>query len=354
MSDAQPGLSRRTRLRIAGLALATALVGGVIGIAGGVLISGAPGACDTRRVAANALPAVVTIAVNGSGGAGSGSGAIISTDGLIVTNDHVIDAAARSGTIDVLLTDGDRERATLVGTDPLTDLAVLRIDRTDLPTLTIAPREPLDVGRPVVALGAPLGLSGTVTSGIVSAANRNVPVPTADGGTTVLIGAIQTDAAINPGNSGGPLVACNGRLIGVNTAISTVPGEDGSGGGGSVGIGFAVPASTTRRIVDEIVATGRTSHPWLGAAMVDVPPRVAAAFGTERGLFVQEVRNGGPAAAAGLQAGDLITSIQGGPATGMALNLLLLTAAPGDEVTVDYRRDGTASSAVITLAEQPG
>lgn len=348
--DLRPG--SLSRLGITGLAIATALGGGAIGVVGGLLLGGSPGSCDTRQVASKALPAVVTIFAEGAGGAGSGSGAIIQEDGLVITNDHVIAPAGAAGAIDVLLTGGDREPAVLVGTDPLTDLAVLRIDRDRLPTLPIAPREPLSIGQPVVALGAPLGLSGTVTSGIVSALNRNIPVPKASGGTTVLASAIQTDAAINPGNSGGPLVTCRGLLVGINTAISTVPSADG-GGGGSIGIGFAVPASTARRIVDELVASGRATHPWIGAATAEVSAEVAAGFGTEPGLFVQEVTADGPAGEAGLQVGDLITDLAGGQATSVALAWLLVTAAVGDEVPVAYLRDGVRLESTITLAEQP-
>jgi putative serine protease PepD len=340
-------------LELIGGALAVALVAGGLGATAAIKLSPSPGSCDTTRVATTALPSVVTVFVTGASGSGSGSGAIIRADGVILTNDHVIAAATESGTIEVLLNNGETVDAHLVGTDPITDLAVLRIDRNKLPTLLLSPREPLSVGQPVVALGAPLGLSGTVTSGIVSALGRNVPVPKASGGTTILAGAIQTDASINPGNSGGPLVTCEGRLVGVNTAISTVPNSSGVAGGGSVGIGFAVPASTAQRIVDELLADGRATHPWIGAQTAEISQDTADRFGTKAGLFVQEVTAGGPAASAGLQSGDVITAIGGQAATSVSLAWLLVSAKVGDQVPVDYFRDGASHQATITLAEQP-
>ena len=340
-------------LELIGLAVVLALAGGGLGALAAIRLSPSPGSCDTTRVATAALPSVVTVFVTGPGGSGSGSGAVIRADGVVLTNDHVIAAAAETGTIEVLLNSGERLSARLVGTDPITDLAVLKLDRNKLPTLLLAPREPLTVGQPVVALGAPLGLSGTVTSGIVSALGRNVPAPKAGGGTTILAGSIQTDAAINPGNSGGPLVTCDGRLVGVNTAISTVPNAEGIGGGGSVGIGFAVPASTAQRIVEELLASGRATHPWIGAQTVEISQDTADRFGTSAGLFVQEVTAGGPAAAAGLQEGDVITTIAGSPASGVALGWLLVSAQVGDEVLVGYARGSASGTTTLTLAEQP-
>jgi len=340
-------------LELLGISLALALIGGALGVTAALKLSPEPGACDSVRVADSVLPSVVTIFVTGASGGGSGSGAIIRADGLILTNDHVIAAGVESGNIEVLLNGGEQVPADLIGTDPITDLALLKIDKNKLPTLLLAPREPLSVGQPVVALGAPLGLSGTVTSGIVSALNRNVPVPKASGGTTVLTGAIQTDAAINPGNSGGPLVTCEGRLVGVNTAISTVPNASGVAGGGSVGIGFAVPASTAQRIVDELLATGRATHPWIGAVTAEITQDMADRFGTPSGLFVQDVSEGGPADAAGLEAGDIITRLSGNPATSLGLGWLLVSAKVGDDIPIEFARDGVLQNATLTLAEQP-
>ncbi len=334
-------------------ALVLALAGGAIGAYTTMKLSPTAGSCDAARLSASVLPSVVTIFVTGPGGSGSGSGAVIRADGVVLTNDHVIAAGATSGTIEVLLNSGERVPADLVGTDEITDLAVLKIDRNKLPTLLLAPRERLQVGQPVVALGAPLGLSGTVTAGIVSALNRNVPAPKASGGTTVLMGAIQTDASINPGNSGGPLVTCEGRLIGVNTAISTVPNAQGVSGGGSVGIGFAVPATTAQRVVDELLSTGRTTHPWIGASTTEMSQDLADRFGSRAGLLVESVTAGGPAAAAGLQQGDVITSLAGSPATGAALGWLLATAKVGDVVPFESYRAAAVRTGQLTLAEQP-
>jgi putative serine protease PepD len=191
-------------------------------------------------------------------------------------------------------------RPLLVGSDPKTDLAVLKVEAPGLPTIRLGDATGLRVGQPVVALGAPLGLSGTVTSGIVSALNREVTAPTGQGGVTVLIGAIQTDASINPGNSGGPLVGCAGRLIGINTAISTVPNAEGQAGGGSVGIGFAVPSQIVTDITDQLLASGRATHPWVGMSTAEISAAAASYLGSPTGLFVQAVATSGPAGAAGL------------------------------------------------------
>lgn len=337
-----------------GIGVALTLIGSSLGAVLALSLSQRPGGCDTERVAAQALPAVVTVIAKGSTTSGSGSGAIISSDGVILTNDHVIVGGTGAGaSLAVLLNDGQQLPAKLVGTDPLTDLAVLKIDRTGLPTLPLAPTEPLQVGRPVVAIGAPLGLSGTVTSGIISALNRNVPAPKASGGTTVLLDSLQTDAAINPGNSGGPLVTCSGKLIGVNTAISTVPDSQGVAGGGSVGIGFAVPASTAQRISEQILASGRADHPWLGMSVAEISADIADRFGAKAGLYVQSVDSDGPAAQAGVRPGDVITAIGAKPASSTTLSLLLLTARVGEQVAVSLTADGQTRETQITFAEQP-
>jgi len=343
-----------TRRDVAGLVaigVAAGLLGG--GIAGfAVSRSGttAGGTCNAVRVADAALPAVVTVLAEGPTGSGSGSGAIISRDGEIVTNDHVISGAAPGG-IRVLLNSGELKEATLVGTDPRTDLAVLRIEATGLPTLAIGDDSALRVGEQVVALGAPLGLTGTVTSGIVSALDRDVLAPVAGGGSTVLAGSIQTDASINPGNSGGPLVDCAGRLVGLNTVISTVPNDQGVAGGGSVGLGFAVPARIVGRISDELLANGRATHASLGLALAEVPPAVAAAFGVEAGMYVQAVAPAGPSARAGVRPGDLIVTIAGTPANSFTVGRLLATAQVGDSVELALARPGQRLTVTVVLEE---
>ena len=333
-------------------AVIAALAGGGIGVGGAYLLRPSSG-CDATAVATNVLPSVVTVFATGENAAGSGSGVIISEDGLVLTNDHVIAPGATDGDIEVLLDSGQQVPASLVGRDPLTDLAVLDIDASHLRALPLASQVNLAIGQPVVALGAPLGLSGTVTAGIISSLNRSISVPKADGGTTVIMGAIQTDAAVNPGNSGGPLVTCRGQLIGINTAISTVPNSAGVAGGGSVGIGFAVPATTAERIVAQLVANGQATHPWIGAETTEISAKVAAAFGTSPGLFIQSVTAGGPADTAGLQRGDIVTTISGQRATTFVLARLLVTAAIGDQVHLTYLRGGAESDTTITLVEQP-
>ncbi len=336
------------------LGLATGLTGGAIGgLAVSSALASASGTCNAVDVAANALPGVVTVFAQGSGGTGSGSGAITASDGFIITNDHVIATAGASGRLSVLLNTGQSHAATLVGTDPKTDLAVLKIEASGLPTLSIRTDTGLRVGQQVIALGAPLGLSGTVTSGIVSALNRDVLAPVAGGGTTVLAGTVQTDASINPGNSGGPLVDCAGRIVGLNTVISTVPDASGVSGGGSVGLGFAVPASTVERITGELRRTGRATHPTMGLTLAEVPREVATRFGVEGGMYVQAVAAGGPGARVGIAVGDMIVSVGDQPANAFTVGRLLATARVGDTVTVVLVREGRRGEARVVLEEAP-
>ena len=353
MTTPAPPAHRATAGLIAAVLAAGLLSGGLAGWVAGRAAPGGAGTCDVVALADAVLPAVVTIFAEGPTGSGSGSGAIMSADGTIVTNDHVIDTAGTSGRLTVLLNSGVAHRATLVGADPKTDLAVLSIEATGLPTLRIGDDTGLRVGQPVVALGAPLGLSGTVTAGIVSALDRDILAPVGAGGTTVLAGSVQTDASINPGNSGGPLVDCAGRLVGVNTAISTVPDATGVAGGGSVGIGFAVPAGTVRRVTGELAATGRATHPSFGMTVAEVPASVAATFGVDAGVYVQSVVAGGPAATAGVRAGDLIVSVAGAPASSFTLGRLLARAQVGERVELGLVRDGQRVTAAVVLAEAP-
>jgi len=210
------------------------------------------------------------------------------------------------------------------------------------------------VGQPVVALGAPLGLSGTVTSGIISALGRDVPLPAAGGKTARLPGALQTDASINPGNSGGPLVDCGGRMIGVNTAIATVPNSAGQSGGGSVGIGFAIPVDLASVVADQLISNGRFSPPYLGMSTVPIPASAAHQFGVDAGLYVQDVSANGPAAKAGLHTGDVITHINGKKISGPDdLVIATLRMNPGDKVSIDYVRNGKSMTTTLTLEAQP-
>jgi putative serine protease PepD len=343
-----------------GLALVGGLAGGaIVHATQGTARSGgtAPASCAATSVADTVLPSVVTITVqSGSGGGGNGSGEIIRRGGYILTNNHVISPAVGGGHVDIVFTSGQTERATLVGRTPELDLAVLKVaDTHGLPVIATGDAAALRVGQPVVALGAPLGLSGTVTSGIVSALGRDVPVPSDNGTTATLPGAIQTDAPINPGNSGGALVDCGSRLVGINTAIATVPNAAGQAGGGSVGIGFAIPVDLALQVSDQLIASGTFTPPYLGASTEPLPPSVADQSGLPGGLFVQAVDPHGPAAAAGLRTGDVITKVDGQETTAPdSLLLHTLRRAPGDRIRIDYVRDGQKRSTTATLATAPG
>jgi putative serine protease PepD len=342
----------------------TGLVGAVVvgGLAGGLIAaatdssssSSSADVCSATKVANDTLPSVVTISARGSAGAGTGSGEVIRSDGYILTNNHVISIAANGGSVQVLFSDGLSAPATITGRDPATDLAVIKVDQQNLPVIPFASSSNLVVGQPVVVLGAPLGLSGTVTSGIVSALDRTITVPSDEGQTALLVGAIQTDAAINPGNSGGTMSNCSGDLIGVPSAGATVPNESGQSSAGSVGIGFAIPSNLAQMVSNEIIETGGVTHAYVGLSVAPIPPAAAAKAGTSPGLFVVSVDPSGPAQEAGLQAGDVITEINGQPATDVnQLYALTLTERAGATVSVTYERDGHSTETKITLGSQP-
>lgn len=305
--------------------------------------------CDAEKVAEDVLPSIVTIGVRaGDGSGGTGSGEIITADGYILTNNHVIAPAAEGADIVVLYNDGSTHPAKLVGRSPRADIAVVKVEGSGLPVIRQGDSASLKVGQPVVALGAPLGLSSTVTTGVVSALGRTVPVQSDSDRNAVLADAIQTDASINPGNSGGALVDCDGRLVGVNSAIATVPGATGVAGGGSVGIGFAVPQAVAMPIAQQIIDTGKVVYPTFGLSVSPVVPGQGGEG--EPGLYVQSVVPGGPAAQAGLQPGDIITKVDGQQVTSVDdLTAKQLTSKPGDRVTVAYIRDGKTNRTTVTL-----
>jgi putative serine protease PepD len=310
-------------------------------------------ACDARTVARKRLPSVVTIQVQAGSATGSGSGEVIRPEGYILTNNHVISAAANGGTITVLFSNGESQDARIVGRDVATDLAVLKIEpHPGLETMPWGDSSKLAIGQPVVALGAPLGLASTVTTGIVSALGRSVAVPADNGRTALLVSAIQTDAAINPGNSGGALVDCGGLLVGVPTAGAGIPNPQGGASGGSIGIGFAIPSDFAHTISDELIAHGSVTHSSFGLRAV-ATSAIAGAQSRAEGLFVVAVAPGGAAANAGLAEGDVITKLDGAPATSTEqLQALTLTRRPGDVVEVTYDRDGSEHVAKVTLGEQ--
>jgi putative serine protease PepD len=316
----------------------------------------AAAACAVTPVANQVVPSVVTIAATGPDGSGTGSGEVIRSDGYILTNNHVISiAAASGGSVEVQFSDGQTSPATITGRDPQTDLAVLKIQTSrKLKVIALSKSSSLQVGQPVVAIGAPLGLSGTVTSGIVSALNRTVEVPGDNDKLALLVSAVQTDAAINPGNSGGALVNCESQLVGVPTAGAQVPSPSGQSGGGSIGLGFAIPVDLAKSIADEIISTGKVTHAYFGLQTVPIPPAAAAQAGVPDGLFVQAVSAAGPAAQAGLRPNDVVTKVNDQPATSnVQLQELTLTKKPGDTVPITYERNGRSAKATVTLIAQP-
>jgi len=350
-------MSRTRRRWLGGIAAVLALI--CAGVIGGVIArataapagSSAQPSCAVGAVADRVLPSVVTISADGATGSGTGSGEVIRPDGYILTNDHVVSGAAGGGSVEVLFSDGASVPAEIAGRDPLTDLAVLKV-RPPHPLQTIAFGESaaVRVGDPVVAVGAPLGLSGTVTAGIVSALDRTVQVP----GDALLVSALQTDAAINPGNSGGALVDCAGRIVGVPTAGATVPNPEGPPSGGSIGLGFAIPIDFARPIADELIATGRVTHAAFGVQTLPIPPAAARQAGVPGGLYVLGVQPGGPAERAGLRAGDTITEVDGAPAvTTDQLAVLTVTRRPGATVPLAFLRGDVRGVANVVLGAAP-
>ncbi|AZA11023.1 S1C family serine protease [Corynebacterium gerontici] len=304
------------------LALVGALVaGGVGGVVGSQVVKDQPSSViqnleapvqnstgeppaegSVEGVAAKVLPAVVSIQVLSRTSGEEGSGSIISPDGYVLTNNHVVAAAEQGGAkMTVMLNDGTQYDADLVAGDPNTDVAVIKLRGAQgLPTMNFGDSSKLAVGQEVVAVGSPLGLSATVTSGIVSALNRPVRAAGANTGQSSLIDAIQTDAAINPGNSGGPLVDMQGNLIGMNSMIASLSnGQDAQAG--SIGLGFAIPADFARRVAKQLIDTGEATQPMIGVEV--------AANANVRGALVSAVKPGGPGDRAGIKPGDLITRV---------------------------------------------
>jgi putative serine protease PepD len=276
-------------------------------------------------IAQAVLPVVVSIDVSSSQGSGTGSGFIIrstANESFVLTNNHVVDGAGGSQDITVTFQDQTQETATIVGTDASYDLAVLRIDRGNLPVAALGDSDDVVVGDATIAIGSPLGLTGTVTSGIVSALNR--PVTAGDATDVSFISAIQTDAAINPGNSGGPLVNSRGEVIGINSAIATT-GSSVSGQSGSIGLGFAIPINQARRVATELIETGSSSYPVIGVQL-DMSYE-------GQGALVLSVVEGGPASDTELAAGDVITAIDGVKVSdGTELVVRIRAKNPGDVV----------------------
>jgi putative serine protease PepD len=302
---------------------------------------------SVEQVAAKVLPSVVKIDVSGSQGSGSGSGIILSSDGEILTNNHVVALAGNGGSLSVSFNDGSTATAKVLGTDPLTDTAVIKAEGVSgLTPATIGKSSDLKVGESVVAIGSPFGLDSTVTSGIVSALNRPVDVGSDGQGNSTTYPAIQTDAAINPGNSGGALVDLDGNVVGINSSIRTASTSEGQAG--SIGLGFAIPMDEVMPIVDQMVKGETPTHARLGISVSDVAGRPGAAV-TE-GAEVQDVTAGSTAADAGLAKGDVITKVDDQLITGAdSLVATVRSYRPGDHVTVTYEHGGDTKTVTLTL-----
>lgn len=300
------------------------------------------GQADWQAVAETVRPSVVAIRVTTRGGAGEGSGVIVDASGRIVTNDHVVGDAQE---ISVTLMDGRVYDATLVGTDPATDVAVIALTDPpdDLVAATRGDSDDVAVGEAVMAVGNPLGLDSTVTTGIVSAVDRPVSTGSPTSGEPVVTNAIQVDAAINPGNSGGPLFDASGRVIGITSSILTT-----SQSSGSIGLGFAIPINLAERIAGELVDTGSAQHAYLGVTMGDGQATLDGA--TRIGALVDQVADGTPAADAGLRSGDVIVAIDGDAVSGAeSLTAQVRERAPGDAATLTVVRDGQSTELEVTL-----
>ena len=322
--------------------------------------NGAAAVAGTPESAAAAIgSSVVTIEVTGTSSvdngfgaqtqsvSDTGSGIILRNDGFVLTNNHVVAAAEGGGSVSVTLKGGMTVKATIVGHDVTSDLAVLKLDQADgLKAAVFADSDKLTVGQGVLAVGAPLGLANTVTQGIVSTLHR--PVATGEPGASAqsVLDAVQTDAAINPGNSGGALVDLAGRVIGINSAIATT-GGGGSGQAGSIGVGFAIPSNDAIKVANQLIATGHATHSQIGVSV-----RVASRGNLPGvGATLGAVTAGSPAAAGGLQAGDVVTAIDNRAVTDAdSLIVAIRSHDPGSTVTVAYTRGGQARTAKVTTA----
>jgi putative serine protease PepD len=310
-------------------------------------------AASVAGVAARILPSVVSIEVRTKTGGDTGSGIVISPAGYILTNNHVIAAAADgSGKLSVVFADEKRVSATIVGRDTVSDLAVVRVSNVHgLRAATLGSSDELRVGDSVVAVGSPLGLAGTVTSGIVSALDRPVEADDAQGTSQDVIDAIQTDAAINPGNSGGPLVDLAGRVVGVNSAIATLSGGSAFAGsqGGSIGLGFAIPIDEAKRIARQLITLGYSTHAIIGVQLDGSYTGNGARVGTRS----QAVTAGGPAARGGIHGGDVIIAIDGHRVTDAdELIVEIRRRLPGEQVTLTYLRDGARHTTDVVLGSR--
>jgi putative serine protease PepD len=294
-------------------------------------------------VVAEARPTVARIEVGGLIGSASGSGVLFRDDGYLITNAHVVSDAE---VISVILADGSQHEATIVGSDTESDIAVVKIDGTGYPTALFGQASTLQVGQQAIAIGSPLGLEGgpTATVGIISALDRTVQT---HGGDEPLTGMIQTDAAIAAGSSGGGLFDTNGALVGITTAVAITES-------GTEGLGFAIPVEVARTVAEQLVTDGKVARVWLGVRGADMSTNAEQDHGTEGGAMLREVIAGGPAAAAGLQSGDVVTRIGDVDVTSMSgLVVALRGHKPGETVAVTYVRGGQPSTVNVVLAQKP-
>ena len=303
---------------------------------------------EIEKVAQKLLPSVVQINVAGSGSSGRGTGTVISSDGQILTNNHVVESAADNGTISVAFNDGTNAKAEILGRDPATDLAVIKAEgKSGLSPATFGSSAELSVGQDVVVIGSSFGLEGTVTSGIISALNRPYPPPGSSSDTETVFPAVQTDAAINPGNSGGPLVDLQGRVVGINAGIisnSVAPGSN--------GVGFAIPIDLAKRVSMALAKGDAFEHARVG---VTVGGAVANDNITGVGAEVKEVTKGSAGDEAGLRVGDIIKSVNNVQiSSSTALVASIRGYAPGEKITVTYDRDGNERTAKVTLDSDGG
>jgi putative serine protease PepD len=309
----------------------------------------ASGDGSVEQVAQTVLPSVVKIDVSGPQGQGSGSGIILTSDGQILTNNHVVELAGESGELEVSFNDGSHAKATVVGTDPLTDTAVIQAeDVSGLTPATIGSSDSLQVGQSVVAVGSPFGLDATVTTGIVSALKRPVNVGSDGSGNSTVYPAIQTDAAINPGNSGGPLVDMSGHVVGINASIQTSTQGQPGAEPGSIGLGFAIPIDAVLPVIEQLEKGETPTHARLGISVENVVSGNGALV--EDGARINEVNDGSAAEGAGLRDGDVITKVDDTLITDAdALVATVRSYRPGDKVTVTYTRDGKEDTVTLTL-----
>jgi putative serine protease PepD len=313
---------------------------------------------DWAATAKAVAPSVVAIQITGQQGEGEGSGVIIDSAGHILTNNHVVTGAGTGATLTVTLDDGRAYAATIAGTDAATDLAVITLQNppNDLTPISIGDSDALVVGQPAMAVGNPLGLAGTVTTGIVSALNRPVSTGSSEGprgaaAEPVVTNAIQTSAAINPGNSGGALVTANGQLIGINSSIATL-GSSASSQGGNIGIGFAIPANEAKAIAEQLIANGTAQHAYLGVSSEDAT--VTDGSSQRAGAAIRSVASGTPGAEAGLQVGDTVVAIDGERVdSSLALVAAIREQQVGDSVTLTVVRGGNRVDVKVSLAARP-